>query len=89
MQEMQETWFRYLGQEDPSPGEGNINPLQYFCLENSVDKGGYNPWSCEESGTTEHTHTQWKYQITFNKKDVKTHNLIPISICLLHFHLDG
>ena len=22
-----------------SPGEGNGNPLQYFCLENSVDSG--------------------------------------------------
>ena len=22
-----------------SPGEGNGNPLQYFCLEKSVDKG--------------------------------------------------
>ena len=22
-----------------SPGEGNGNPLQYFCLENSMDKG--------------------------------------------------
>ena len=22
-----------------SPGEGNCNPLQYFCLENSMDGG--------------------------------------------------
>jgi len=22
-----------------SPGEGNDNPLQYFCLENSMDRG--------------------------------------------------
>ena len=22
-----------------SPGEGNSNPLQYFCLESSMDKG--------------------------------------------------
>ena len=26
-----------LGQEDP-PGEGNGNPLQYSCLENSMDR---------------------------------------------------
>ena len=26
------------GQED-SPGEGNGNPLQYSCLENSMDRG--------------------------------------------------
>ena len=24
-----------------SPGEGNGNPLQYSCLENSMDKGGW------------------------------------------------
>ena len=35
---MQETWVRSLGQED-SPGEGNGNPLQYSCLENSMDEG--------------------------------------------------
>ena len=22
-----------------SPGEGNGNPLQYFCMENSMDRG--------------------------------------------------
>ena len=39
-----------------SPREGNGNPLQYSCLENSMDRGvslGYNPWSRKESGTTE------------------------------------
>ena len=33
-----------------SPGEGNGNPLQYYCLENSVDRGawaGYSPWGLE------------------------------------------
>ena len=24
-----------------SPGEGNVNPLQYFCLENSMDRGAW------------------------------------------------
>ena len=24
-----------------SPGEGNGNPLQYFCLENPVDRGAW------------------------------------------------
>ena len=28
-----------LGQEDPSPGEGNGNPLQCSCLENPMDRG--------------------------------------------------
>ena len=29
-----------------SPGEGNGNPLQYFCLGNPMDRGlvGYSPW---------------------------------------------
>ena len=37
---MQESWVRFLGQED-SPGEGNDNPLQYSCLENSLDRGAW------------------------------------------------
>ena len=24
-----------------SPGEGNVIPLQYFCLENSMDRGAW------------------------------------------------
>ena len=31
-QEPREPWVRSLGQED-SPGEGNVTPLQYSCLE--------------------------------------------------------
>ena len=27
-----------------SLGEGNGNPLQYSCLENSMDRVSYNPW---------------------------------------------
>ena len=31
------------------PGEGNDNPLQYSCLENSMDKGAMdNPWGHKE-----------------------------------------
>ena len=42
------------------PGKGNGNLLQYFCLENSMDKGAwYNPWGCKELDTTERlTQTQ-------------------------------
>ena len=45
-----------------SPGEGNGNPLQYFCLENSMDWEapqslvGYSPWGHKESDTTERLH---------------------------------
>ena len=53
---MQETRVPCLGQEDSS-GEGNGNPLQFSCLENSVV--GYHPIvGHKESDTTEqHTHT--------------------------------
>ena len=37
-----------------SPGEGNGYPLQYSCLENSMD-GDYSQWGCKESDTTEST----------------------------------
>ena len=35
-----ESWVRFLGQED-LPGEGHGNPLQYSCLENSMDRGAW------------------------------------------------
>ena len=40
------------------PGGGNGNPLQYSCLEDSMDRvawWGYSPWGRKESGVTEHT----------------------------------
>ena len=40
-----------------SPGEGNGNPLQYSCLENSMDRGAwqatYSPWGRKELGMIE------------------------------------
>ena len=45
---MQETQFQALGQEDP-PGEGNGYPLQYSCLENSMDRGA---WRATVHGVT-------------------------------------
>ena len=43
-----------------SPGEGNDNPLQYSCLENSMDGrtwwATYSPWGHKESDTTERLH---------------------------------
>ena len=42
-----------------SPGEGNGNPLQYSCLENSIDRGARQAivHGAAESDTTEHAHT--------------------------------
>ena len=37
-----------------SHGEGNGNPLQYSCLENSRDRGG---WQATVHGSPSHTHT--------------------------------
>ena len=38
-----------------SPGRGNGNPLQYSCLENSMDRGALQAidWALKESDTTE------------------------------------
>ena len=64
MQKMQETQAQSLGGED-SPGEGNSNPLQYFCLENLMDRGAWQPtvqrfpksWTQLSAHTHTHTHT--------------------------------
>ena len=45
---MQETRVRSLGQED-SPREGNGTPLQYSCLENSMDR---RDWRATVHGVT-------------------------------------
>ena len=40
-----------------SPGAGNGNAVQYFCLESPLDReslAGYSPWGRKESDTTEH-----------------------------------
>ena len=34
---MQQTWIQSLGKKK-TPGEGNDYPLQYSCLENSMDR---------------------------------------------------
>ena len=36
-----------------SPGEGNGNPLQYYCLENPMDRGA---WGRKQSDMTERLH---------------------------------
>ena len=50
-----ETRVLSLGWEDP-PGEGNGNPFQYSCLENSMDREAWrtiSSWSRKELDTTE------------------------------------
>ena len=36
-----------------SPGEGNGSPLQYFCLENCLDRG---PWQATAHGVAKSGH---------------------------------
>ena len=38
-----------------SPGEGNCTLIQYYCLENPMERSlvGYSPWGHKESDTTE------------------------------------
>ena len=38
---MQETWLGSTSGSGKSLGEGNGNPLQYSCLENSMDRGAW------------------------------------------------
>ena len=57
-----------------SPGGGNGNPVQYSCLENSMDRaawGGYGPWDHKESETTEHT--QGPNSHTYNRRWILYH----------------
>ena len=48
------------------PGKGNGNPLEYSCLENSMDRGAWwatSPWCRKElnvAEVTQHTHNQIK-----------------------------
>ena len=61
---VQETQVQSLGGEDLT-GEGNGNPLQYSCLENSMDRGAWQAivhgvaksWT-QLSNSHTHTHTQ-------------------------------
>ena len=51
---VRETWVQPLGWW--SPREGNGNPLQYSCLENSMDRGAWQATVhavAKESATTE------------------------------------
>ena len=61
-----------------SPGEGNGHPLQYPCLENSMDRKtvGYSSWGCKELDTTE--------QLTRSVSCICIHTTSSLSVHLLH-----
>ena len=56
-----------------SPGGGNGNPLQYFCLENPMDRqpGGLQSMGHKESYTIEPTHTCIHILLIREKAEVK------------------
>ena len=70
-----------------SPGEGNGYPLQYSCLENSMDRGAWwatvhgvaksQTWLKTNTHTHIHTHTH-----------THTHKL-PVTYNVIHFDLLG
>ena len=48
-----------------SPGEGNGNPLQYFCLENSMDRESW--WATQSMGSQRNGQnlvTKQQYMVT-------------------------
>ena len=67
-----------------SPGLGNGNPLWYFCLENSMDRGTWQATvhGIAESDTTEHardTFTSESYWENFNNVS-KTLPILPLKL---------
>ena len=48
------SWESHSAWASPS---GNCNPLQYSCLEHSIDKGAW--WAKESMGSQSVTHTEW------------------------------
>ena len=57
-----------------SSGERNGNPVQYSCLENSMDQGTwwaiYSPWGCKESDTTERLTLSHSPEVQIDHLDV-------------------
>ena len=64
-----------IPESERSPGEGNGNPLQYFCLENSVDRGA---WWVTVHGVAEGRTRLSNFTFTFHfralEKEMATHS---------------
>ena len=53
-----------------SPGAGNGNPLQYFCLESPMILVGYSLWGCKELTMTEQLNTHITYVLLYRYRNV-------------------
>ena len=74
---MQETWVWPLGWEDPAE-EGMTIPLQYYCLEKSMDRGA---WRATVHGVTEsRTQLSDKAQHTYMSLIILLSKLIECAI---------
>ena len=71
MQEMQQMWVRSLGQEDP-PGGDNSNPLQYSCLENSMERGA---WWATVHGVAK-SRSQWSMHTQISTRIQSSHFIL-------------
>ena len=68
-----------------SPGEGNGNPLQYYCTmpgksHEQRSQVGYSPWGCKESDTTERLHFQFPSAFEY----IQISFVLKMSLLLLH-----
>ena len=52
-----------------SPGEGNGNPLQYFCLENPMDRGAWQT-PLQPQGGRDHPATTGLHRVRYNRSDL-------------------
>ena len=76
-----ETWVWSLSR-GRSLGDRNGNQLQYFCLENSMDRGPWQvivPWGHKQSDITE-------WVLLFTKPNFQANHIINFVLTLFTFH---
>ena len=92
---MLENWVRSLGSvpgSGRSPGEGNGNPLQYSCLENSMDRGAWRAtvygvsksWTRLSDFTSLHFTSLHSTLLHSASASLPSHSIPPVSLNLNH-----
>ena len=73
-------WDSILG-SGRSPGEGNGNPLQYSCLENSTDRGA---WWVTDHGVTKTVTwvSDWHFHFLTSHAIFETHSIVHLRFAL-------